>query len=142
MATNLIQPAGYSGTPLLKKLGIKEGMSVVVLNAPTGYFESVLGPLPEAVVLVDQLVSELDFIHYFCLRADDLERDFPKLMAAIKKTGMVWISWPKKASKMVTDVSENLIRDMGLAIGLVDVKVCAVDENWSGLKFVYRTKDR
>jgi hypothetical protein len=135
------QPAGYSGTPLIKKLGIKEGMKVAILHPPEGYVDQVLGPLPEGVIASDGLQG-LDFVHYFVSWHADLQRDFPALKAAIQKNGMIWISWPKKAAKLPTDLDENSIRDTGLEIGLVDVKVCAVDEKWSGLKFVFRIKDR
>lgn len=143
MATTVNSPAGYSGKPLLSKLGIKSGMKVAFLHVPNNYFEEVLGPLPEDCDLVESIDGGgLDFIHAFMIWQADLETLFPKLRDAIHKSGMVWISWPKKAAKLPGDLNENAIRDFALAIGLVDVKVCAVDERWSGLKFVFRTKDR
>lgn len=134
--------AGYSGTPLVKKMGLKAGMMAHVENAPEGYLKYVLDALPHGLILNHAGQEELDFIHYFSKRAAELERDFPRLMRSIKKNGMVWISWPKKASKISTDLDENRIWGLGLAVGLVDVKVCAIDEQWSGLKFVIPVKDR
>jgi len=106
---------------------------------PIASYSDLLGPIPEDCV---EETSELDFIHAFFADAAKLEEGFPKLMKALKPTGMLWVSWPKKASKMPSDLDENIVREIGLAAGLVDVKVIAVDENWSGLKFVYRLRDR
>jgi hypothetical protein len=143
MAATVNNPAGYSGTPLIKKLGIKEGMTLAILGTPKGYLEETLGPLPDGcTLLVKTEPGRLDFLHGFVTWKAELERDFPAWMISIQKNGMIWISWPKKAAKVPTDLDENVIREMGLGIGLVDVKVCAVDEKWSGLKFVYRVKDR
>lgn len=143
MATSVNSPAGYSGKPLVSKLGIKAGMKVAILNAPEGYHTEVLGPLPEGCELCDGLEGGgFDVIQVFVSWQAEIEDFFPRLRDAIRKSGMVWVSWPKKAAKLPGDLSENPIRDTGLAIGLVDVKVCAVDERWSGLKFVFRTKDR
>lgn len=134
--------AGYSGTPLLKKLGIKVGYHCVVVNEPEAYW-SWLSPLPEGVQPKSKTTKDsLDFVHLFVKEVKVFEKDFIKYKAALKKDGMMWISWPRKSSKVVTDLDENKIRDFGLANGLVDVKVCAVDEVWSGLKFVFRVKDR
>jgi hypothetical protein len=133
--------AGYSGTPLNKKLGIKENASALVLNAPKNYFDLV-SPLPDGFKVVKTPKSELDFIHVFVKESKIFQSSFLKLKKFLKKDGMLWISWPKKSSKVETDLDENIIRDFGLANGLVDVKICAVDEVWSGLKFVYRVKDR
>jgi hypothetical protein len=133
--------AGYSATPLLKKLGIKPGARVLLLNAPAGYL-TLLGPLPTGVTLLDAPEDGLDFVQLFSREAADVAEWFPRLQAALAPAGALWISWPKRAARIPTDLSENLIREMGLRQGLVDVKVCAVDENWSGLKFVYRLKDR
>lgn len=133
--------AGYSGTPLVKKLGIKPGFTIAILNPPTDY-DQTLGNLPDNVIRVDTPNGPLDFVHFFTKDFSELETEFSNLKAAIKPNGMLWISWPKKASKVPTDVNENLIRDIGLANGLVDVKVAAIDAIWSGLKFVYRLKDR
>ena len=143
MATPPLPTAGYSGKPLVTKLGIKPGMKTAFLNVPENYFEDVLGPLPEDCILLESTeAGGLDFIHVFWSWQADMEAVFPNLRDAIHKSGMIWISWPKKAAKLPGDLNENAIREYGLAIGLVDVKVCAVDERWSGLKFVFRVKDR
>ena len=133
--------AGYSSTPLLKKLGIKSGFEVYIVNPITSYLE-LLGPLPEGTTNVDAPSSKVDFIHFFCKEEQHLLAELPRLKALLKPAAMLWLSWPKKASKIETDLNRELIREHGLTAGLVDVKVCAVDENWSGLKFVYRVKDR
>ena len=133
--------AGYSGTPLIKKLGIKDGFRVAFVHAPDDY-DATLGTLPDSVERLSLSDGELDFVQAFYIERDKLEEDFAVLKAAIVKNGMVWISWPKKVSKIATDLDENIIREIGLAQGLVDVKVAAVDNIWSGLKFVYRTQDR
>ena len=133
--------AGYSGTPLQKKLGIKPGMVVFVSDAPAGYFEWV-SPLPDDVVVKTKLPKESDFIHMFVKTQKDFQKEFVAAKKSLRKDGMLWVSWPKKSSKVDTDLDENIIRDFGLACGLVDVKVCAVDEVWSGLKFVFRVADR
>jgi hypothetical protein len=133
--------AGYSGTPLIKKLGIKEGASVHVISAPEKYFDW-LSPLPDNVSIKKSLNAEVDFIHLFVRDQKTFEKEFSKGKKYLKKDGMMWVSWPKKSSKVPTDLDENIIREFGLANGLVDVKVCAVDDIWSGLKFVVRLKDR
>jgi len=132
--------AGYSGTPLPKKLGLKPGIRAAVLHAPKHYAK-LIGPVP-GVRLVSRMSPGMDFLHVFFTRGKDLAAEFPKLKKALDSAGMLWISWPKKSSKLETDLDENLVRAIGLSHGLVDVKVCAVDEDWSGLKFVYRVKDR
>ncbi|WP_020400109.1 DUF3052 family protein [Kordiimonas gwangyangensis] len=130
--------AGYSGTPLIKKLGIKEGFRLRLEHAPEQYSD-LLGPLP---IGTEEAARECDFIHAFykerALFADEIE----SLMGAIKRDGMIWISWPKKASKVPTDMTEDVVREVALPLGLVDVKVCAVDEVWSGLKLVIRKELR
>jgi hypothetical protein len=133
--------AGYSGTPLLKKLGLKPGSSAYVYQAPKDYLVWI-SPLPEGVKVRDKLSGQMDFIHLFVRDSKTFEREFGKGRKTLKDDGMLWVSWPKKSSKIETDLDENVIRDYGLAQGLVDVKVCAVDEVWSGLKFVVRLKDR
>jgi hypothetical protein len=133
--------AGYSGTPLPKKLGIKEGSRVALVNAPKE-FESELGQLPDHVEFLKRPTKSLDIILLFVLTERVLVRDFAKLAAKLTANGMIWIAWPKKSSGVVSDLSEQRVRDIGLNAGLVDVKVCAIDETWSGLKFVYRLKDR
>lgn len=133
--------AGYSGTPLVRKLGIKPGFVILVLNAPDNYAET-LGSLPDSVTQSDTLTGRLDFIQLFTKERAELEMYFPDLKSALASNGMLWISWPKKASKVPTDLDENIIREIGLANGLVDVKVAAMDAVWSGLKFVFRVEDR
>ena len=133
--------AGYSGTPLPKKLGIKEGSRIALINAPKD-FESELGELPDNVEFIKRPSKSLDIILLFVLTERALTRDFAKLAARIPANGMIWIAWPKKSSGVTTDLSEQRVREIGLNAGLVDVKVCAIDETWSGLKFVYRLKDR
>lgn len=133
--------AGYSKTPLLKKLGIKPGARLIILNAPENYAQT-LGDLPENVVVAPALAGPLDFVHFFTIHRDALAREFPQLKQALNPAGMLWISWPKRAAKVETDLTEDIIRAIGLENGLVDVKVAAVDEVWSGLKFVFRLKDR
>jgi hypothetical protein len=133
--------AGYSETPLPRKLGIAEGMRAAVLGSPRDY-GSLLGGLPDKVSVASRLEGPLDFIHCFETSETALRALFPQFRQALTPKGMVWISWPKKASKMPTDIDEAKVRSAGLEAGLVDVKVCAVDEVWSGLKFVIRLKDR
>ncbi len=134
--------AGYSGRPLVKKLGIKPGQRVALLNAPAGYLDS-LGELP-ADVTVDAALRHdaYGFVQAFFVWRTDYEAAFGKLKAAIKKDGMLWISWYKRAAKMPTDITEDVVREVALAGGLVDVKVAAIDAQWSGLKLVYRLRDR
>ena len=129
--------AGYSGTPLAKKLGLRDGMRAHLIRVPSS-----LAPLFAGLDLKKKLAPPLDYIHVFETDATRLGALFPRLDAALDDAGMVWISWPKKASKVPTTVDENVARDLGLAARLVDVKVCAVDEVWSGLKFMRRLKDR
>jgi hypothetical protein len=133
--------AGYSKTPTWKKLGIKEDMRVIHLHSPENY-PQLLGKLPQGAILDDNLRKNASFIHYFTKDKSALSNDFLKLKEALLPDGALWISWPKGASKVPTDLNENIVRDIGLRSGLVDVKVVAVDETWSGLKFVYRLKDR
>jgi hypothetical protein len=133
--------AGYSQTPLLKKLGIKAGASYYIYDAPFTYFTD-LGDLPDGVVKKLKLVGRLDFVHLFVKESKLFQDLFISAKQCLAEDGMIWISWPKKSSKVQTDLNENIIRDFGLSAGLVDVKVCAVDEIWSGLKFVIRLKDR
>ena len=133
--------AGYSGKPLVEKLGLKDGWVIAILNAPKGY-DRLLGKLPRQVMPKATAVGPLDFIQFFTKEKQELERRFAELARALAPAGMLWISWPKKASGVATDLTEDVIRVIGLAHGLVDVKVAAVDEVWSGLKFVRRVKDR
>ena len=134
--------AGYSGRPLIKKLGIKPGQRLALLHAPEHYLD-LLGELPDDVTFdYDISRSDYDFIHAFYVQRVDYESEIQALKAAIQPHGMIWISWYKKAAKMPTDISEDVVRDLALAAGLVDVKVAAIDAQWSGLKLVYRLKDR
>jgi hypothetical protein len=132
---------GYSGTPLVKKLGIKPGFRIAILNAPADY-DTTLGELPPDVTRYDELQETLDLIQFFTKERLEYESHYEALKNALKKDGGLWISWPKKASKVPTDLTEDHIRNFALANGLVDVKVAAVDNVWSGLKLVYRVKDR
>lgn len=133
--------AGYSGTPLVKKLGVKSGFRLCVKNGPANYVE-MLAPLPENVRILKQLSTELDMIHLFSTSRAELTAVLPTYLERIKQNGMIWVSWPKKASKVPTDITEDVIRDIILPLGLVDVKVCAVDAIWSGLKVVIRKENR
>jgi len=132
--------AGYSGTPLIKKLGIKPGLKVVFVNAPAGFVDTL--DLPKDVIVRRAAGTELDFVLLFVKSQKELKQKFSLLAAKLTPAGMLWVSWPKKTSGVQSDLNENIVRDIGLAGGLVDVKVCAVDDTWSGLKFVFRLKDR
>ena len=134
-------PAGYSGTPLAKKLGIESGHRVGLIGAPEG-FEATLEGLPEDVRLSRRAAGRFDVIVFFTKRAAELERRFGRLAARLDKAGGLWVAWPKKASGVATDVVEGLVRRTGLGGGLVDNKICAIDETWSALRFVYRLRDR
>lgn len=134
-------PAGYSGKPLADKLGIKEGFKVSIVNPPPGY-KSVLGHLPSRVRVTKPTEGQLDFIQIFSRQRSTLEQEIPALRMQMASNGMMWVSWPKGSAKVATDLNENIVREIALANGLVDVKVCAVDETWSGLKLVIRLKDR
>jgi hypothetical protein len=133
--------AGYSGTPLLLKLGIKPGARVALLRAPAG-FEKELGDLPEGVRLRTQARGAQDVVLFFATREAELERRFDALARAVAPAGGLWIAWPKRTAAVATDLREGVVRDIGLSHGLVDNKVCAVDDTWSGLRFVYRLTDR
>jgi hypothetical protein len=134
--------AGYSGTPLVKKLGFKAGFRAGLVNPPLE-FQKELEPLPNDVsISVGVLSKQLDLIILFADSQKKLKTEFPRLARKLSQNGMLWIAWPKKASGVITDLSDNDVRNIGLAAGLVDVKVCAVNDVWSGLKFVYRLKDR
>jgi Protein of unknown function (DUF3052) len=133
--------AGYSGTPLAKKLGIKAGSRVHAIDAPADYAQ-LLEPLPEGVTFVRTLRGQVDLIHLFTTEADDLAERLADYRPRIVENGAIWVSWPKKAAKVPTDVTEDVIRALALPLGLVDVKVCAVDATWSGLKLVIRVENR
>ena len=133
---------GYSGTPLVKKLGIKSGNRIALLHAPAHYLD-LLSTLPDGVSIDVELAGDdYDFVQGFYIWRANYETEFERLKAGIKKSGMIWISWYKKAAKMPTDITEDVVRDLALAGGLVDVKVAAIDAQWSGLKLVYRKADR
>ena len=132
---------GYSGSPLVRKLGLEARMRAVFVDAPDHYLE-LLGEIPEPISLLRRPGRNMDFVHFFTSRRRRLDTRVPALEASLASTGMLWISWPKKSSSLYTEVAESDIRRAGLAAGLVDVKICAVDEDWSGLKFVYRKEDR
>jgi hypothetical protein len=136
-------PAGYSGTPLPQKLGVKPNGRVALVNAPAA-FDSTLGPLPSGVQVVRKLADGIahDVIVLFVTSRRELERAFEPAARRIEPDGGLWVSWPKKASGVATDLTEDIVREIGLAGGLVDNKVCAVDATWSGLRFIYRAKDR
>jgi hypothetical protein len=133
--------AGYSGTPLVKKLGLKAGQRAVFLHAP-GDYQRTLGELPASVQCSSRCSGVADFIQLFASDRASLQEEFEKARGHLAPDGALWISWPKRTSGMRADLDENIIRAAGLKLGLVDVKVCAVDETWSGLKFVFRLKDR
>lgn len=133
--------AGYSSTPLPKKLGIKENSRLVFVNAPKN-FETYLGPLAPGAEVVKRLTKPLDLVLLFVTEERVLARDFAKLAAKLETKGMIWVAWPKKSSGVATDLSFERVQRIGLDAGLVDVKICAIDETWSGLKFVIRLKDR
>ena len=132
---------GYSGTPLVKKLGIKTNHKVYLQNAPENYL-MLLGELPENVIFLDSPEKKADFIHIFVKSIVEMEAALFELKDKIVQNGTIWVSWYKKASKIPTDVTEDIIRETALALELVDVKVCAVDEKWSGLKLVIRLANR
>ncbi len=133
--------AGYSSTPLPKKLGIKEGSRIALVNAPKD-FQHELGELPHSAEIVTRGKKPLDIVLLFVLTESALLRDFTKLATKLVSNGMIWVAWPKKSSGVTTDLNFDRVQHIGLDAGLVDVKICAVDDVWSGLKFVYRLKDR
>ena len=133
--------AGYSGTPLPKKLGVKPNQRIALVNAPND-FAKVLGRLPENAAIVKRLDGPLDLILLFVDREQTLAKQFPILANKLQSNGMIWVAWPKKSSGVATDLVFEKVQHIGLDCGLVDVKICAVDDVWSGLKFVIRLKDR
>jgi hypothetical protein len=133
--------AGYSATPLAKKLGIKEGSRVALVKAPKD-FQASLGELPEDVEFIRRPTTSIDIILYSVLSERALSKEFAKLAEKLVTNGMIWIAWPKKSSGVATDLTFDRVQRIGLDAGLVDVKICAIDDTWSGLKFVYRLKDR
>ncbi len=135
--------AGYSSTPLIRKLGIRSGFAIRVVDPPADYWD-LLGELPPEVDVIetDDAGAPIDFVHVFGTRPDRLAEAFARFRPRIAPDGMIWASWPKRASGVPSELDGNVVRELGLAAGLVDVKVCAVDETWSGLKFVIRVADR
>jgi hypothetical protein len=133
--------SGYSGTPLVRKLGIKDGSEVLLVDAPDGYLK-LLEPLPEAVRFVARLTESTDIVQIFSSRSAELRKALTSFRPKLKPTGMIWASWPKKSAKVPTDITEDTIREIALPLGFVDIKVCAVDEVWSGLKLVVRKELR
>jgi hypothetical protein len=134
---------GYSGTPLAKKLGLVAPITLVTIAAPTGY-ATWLGALPEGVAIVPAIPRKgaVQAVHLFATKAADLKKHLTSLRKTLESTGFVWVSWPKKASRVPTDITEDTIRDVALPMGFVDIKVCAVTEVWSGLKLVIRKSER
>ena len=135
-------PAGYSGTPLVRKLGIKPDSRLGLIGAPDG-FDDTLGELPLGVRVVRRLGGPLfDVIVAFFDRRSELERRLATLVGTLDYAGGLWLAWPKRASGVPTDLTDNVVRDLGLATGLVDNKICAIDQVWSGMRLVYRLRDR
>jgi hypothetical protein len=133
--------AGYSGTPLAKKLGIKPGGKVFVSGVPRDYLE-MIDPAPEGARIVPRIDDETDLVHIFSTERERLTEALQAALTKMRPDGTIWVSWPKKASRVPTDITEDGIRDVALPMGLVDVKVCAVDDVWSGLKLVVRRENR
>jgi len=133
--------AGYSGTPLAKKLGIKPGATVMVMDAPTNY-QQLLAPLPDAVKFTRSMSAAVDIVHLFAKSRSKLASRLTNVIEKLRPDSAIWVSWPKKASKVETDITEDVICKIALPMGLVDIKVCAVDETWSGLKLVIRKELR
>lgn len=133
--------AGYSGTPLSKKLGIKPSGEVHLVEAPPGY-RKLLTPLPDGVAFIRDLSERTDLIHVFSTRKAELSRALPTIRKKMRSDAVVWVSWPKKSARVATDLTEDVVREVALPLGLVDVKVCAIDDVWSGLKLVLRKELR
>jgi hypothetical protein len=134
--------AGYSGTPLPRKLGIREGSRVLLAGAPAAGMLAELGELPAGVVFAPAGAGDLDVVLLFAEGEAALRSQFADLAAALSPAGGLWVAWPKRSSGVVTDLDENVVRAVGLQAGLVDNKVCAIDATWSGLRFVRRLRDR
>jgi hypothetical protein len=134
-------PDHRSTSPLVRKLGIKPAARVALVGAPDG-FDATLGELPQDVSIRRRLRGPQDVIVAFCSQRMELERRLPALRAALDPSGGLWVAWPKRASGVSTNLDDDVVRELGLAAGLVDNKVCAIDEVWSGLRFVYRLRDR
>lgn len=136
-----MQTAGYSGTPLAKKLGIKDRFKIKLVNAPE-YYLRLFPDFPGQTKMIKDDQTKVDFVHFFCTNAEELHSNINTLKNQLVPTGMIWISWYKKSAKIATDVTEDVIRTVALKNGLVDIKVCAIDEKWSGLKLVIPVKHR
>ena len=133
--------SSYAGTPLVKKLGIKENFTIKIVNQPAGYSE-LLGTMPHGVTFYDSNKKKKNFIQLFSKTRTELESEIHGLLKELEPDGMLWICWPKKASKVATELTRNVVRETGLKHGLVDIKVCAINNIWSGLKFVLPVKSR
>jgi hypothetical protein len=133
--------AGYAGTPLPQKLGIKPGLTLITINAPTNY-RRLLGTISEDLTFSDRLKVGSSFVHVFITKRSELAKRLSVLRQKIVDTGTVWVSWPKRSAGIPTDVTENVVRAVALPLGFVDVKVCAIDETWSGLKLMVRRENR
>jgi hypothetical protein len=137
-----METSGYSRTPLARKLGIKENYSILLVKEPAHYLK-LFAELPEGLNFKKRISrAEVDFIHIFCSSMSQLVKSIEKYKPILKKDGMLWVSWPKGSSSIPTDINRDIIREYVLSQGLVDVKVCSIDQDWSALKFVYRLKDR
>jgi hypothetical protein len=133
--------AGYSGTPLAQKLGMKPGSTVVLINEPANY-RKLLGKFANGVEFTSRVLTNSNFIHLFTRHRSELEKQLPRLRTKIADPGTLWVSWAKKSSGVATDITEDVIREVALPLGFVDIKVCAVDETWSGLKLMIRRQNR
>ena len=133
--------SGYSGTPLANKLGIKPGHRLRTSKAPHNYAK-LIDPVPDDVTISTRFSKDIDIWHFFSNSADELDVALPRMMQGIRQNGMIWVSWPKKASRVPSDITEDTVRELALPLGLVDIKVCAVDDVWSGLKLVIRKELR
>jgi hypothetical protein len=132
---------GQAKKTLIEKLGIKEGFKIAILNPPQNYYDT-LGQLPKGIFVKETLDGSLDFLHFFAKEKVMLELIFPALKKGLSETGMLWVSWPKASSSIDTNLNEDIVREIGLANNLIDVKLCSIDEKWSGLKFVFRLENR
>ena len=133
--------AGYSGTPLVNKLGIRSNEKIAAINPPANYAQLLVG-LPDGAIITTRAAKAARFVHLFVTRRADLAKRLAALRTTLDPAGILWISWPKKAARMSTDITEDTIREVALPFGFVDVKVCAVDETWSGLKLMVRRTER
>jgi hypothetical protein len=133
--------AGYSGTPLPQKLGIKEGFTLCVRGAPKKYSD-IVAPLPKDVRMVSKVTPAVDLVHIFSKEGAKLDKELTSVRKSLRDDAMIWVSWPKKSSGVATDIVEDSVREIAFPLGLVDIKVCAVDEVWSGLKLVVRKENR